>query len=113
MVFVLFLFQEFRRALVQMFADNDDQDCVFMECSKNLRKHPHMLIECIPLERELGDMAPIYFKVSVYSESLSRKLHDSIVYKIDLINALFSCDFTESYSRERKGMVSKQETGRS
>ena len=68
--YVLYLFQEFRRALVQMFADNDDQDCVFMECSKNLRKHPHMLIECIPLERELGDMAPIYFKVSVCSESL-------------------------------------------
>ena len=52
-----------------MFAENDDQDCVFMECSKNLRKHPHMLIECIPLERELGDMAPIYFKVGVCSQS--------------------------------------------
>ena len=74
--YVLYLFQEFRRALVQMFAENDDQDCVFMECSKNLRKHPHMLIECIPLERELGDMAPIYFKVSVYSESRNEKLHN-------------------------------------
>ena len=46
-----------------MFADNEDQDCVFIECSRQLKRHPHMVIECIPLDRELGDMAPIYFKV--------------------------------------------------
>lgn len=46
-----------------MYAANDDQDCVFMECSMNLNRQPHMVIDCIPLDRELGDSAPIYFKV--------------------------------------------------
>lgn len=48
---------------MKMFTNNDDQDCVFMECSKNIRRNPHMVIECVPMDRELGDMAPIYFKV--------------------------------------------------
>jgi len=52
-----------------MFAD-DGQDCVFIECSKNLKRLPHMAIECVPLPQELGDLAPIYFKVS-YSSILA------------------------------------------
>lgn len=41
-----------------------DEDCVFMETCMRLNHFPHMAIECIPLPRELGDMAPIYFKAS-------------------------------------------------
>lgn len=26
----------------------------------------HMFIECVPLEAELGDVAPVYFKASIY-----------------------------------------------
>ena len=44
----------------------DDEDIVFMETSMRLKSYPHMSIECIPLPRELGDMAPIYFKVLEY-----------------------------------------------
>ena len=56
--------QAFRKQLVQMFT-SQDQDVVFMETSMHLRHFPHMTLECIPLEREIGDMAPIYFKVTV------------------------------------------------
>ncbi len=45
-----------------MFSDRDE-DCVFMETSKNLKFHPHMSVEVIPMDKEVGDMAPIYFKV--------------------------------------------------
>jgi hypothetical protein len=30
-----------------------------------LKKHYHMVYECIPLPKEVGDMAPIYFKVII------------------------------------------------
>src|SRR4029434_4120077 len=53
--------QMFRRALVKMFEDQD-LDCVFMETHMNLKKRMHMVFECVPLPKELGDMAPIYFK---------------------------------------------------
>lgn len=54
--------QLFRRALVRMF-QSQDLDCVFMELHINPRQRRHMVLECIPLPRELGDMAPIYYKV--------------------------------------------------
>ncbi|XP_061781391.1 CWF19-like protein 2 [Nerophis lumbriciformis] len=53
--------QLFRRSLVRMF-ESQDMDCVFMETHLNPRRRQHMVLECIPLPRELGDMAPIYFK---------------------------------------------------
>lgn len=57
--------QLFRRTLVRMF-ESQDLDCVFMETHLNPRQRRHMVLECIPLPRELGDMAPIYFKVCVF-----------------------------------------------
>ncbi len=45
-----------------MLADQDE-DCIFVETAKNVAHQPHMFIECIPLPKEIGDMAPIYFKV--------------------------------------------------
>lgn len=56
--------QLFRRTLVRMF-ESQELDCVFMETHMNPRRRQHMVLECIPLPRELGDMAPIYFKVCV------------------------------------------------
>ena len=57
-----------------------EEDVVFMETHKQLRKQHHMVIECIPLPKEIGDMSPIYFKVcpskpvySINSRILSRK----------------------------------------
>uniref|UniRef100_A0A1A7WB14 CWF19-like protein 2 n=2 Tax=Iconisemion striatum TaxID=60296 RepID=A0A1A7WB14_9TELE len=56
--------QLFRRALVRMF-ESQELDCVFMETHMNPRRKQHMVLECIPLPRELGDMAPIYFKKAI------------------------------------------------
>jgi hypothetical protein len=56
--------QKFRMSLTRLFAERDE-DCVFMETAMNLSRHPHMCIECIPLPREVGDLAPIYFKKAI------------------------------------------------
>lgn len=40
-----------------------EEDVVFIETHKQLRKQHHMIIECIPLPKEVGDMSPVYFKV--------------------------------------------------
>uniref|UniRef100_A0A914WUD0 CWF21 domain-containing protein n=1 Tax=Plectus sambesii TaxID=2011161 RepID=A0A914WUD0_9BILA len=53
-----------RKGLVAMLADRDE-DCVFIESAKNVQHQPHMCIECIPLPKELGDAAPIYFKKAI------------------------------------------------
>lgn len=57
--------QSFRKALCRMFAENDDQDCVFFECAKGLKRQPHMIIECVPLPRDIGDMSPMYFQKAI------------------------------------------------
>ncbi|XP_037533944.1 CWF19-like protein 2 [Nematolebias whitei] len=54
----------FRQALVRMF-ESQELDCVFMETHMNPRRRQHMVLECIPLPKELGDMAPIYFKKAI------------------------------------------------
>ncbi|KAI5625453.1 CWF19-like protein 2 [Silurus asotus] len=56
--------QLFRKSLVQMF-ESQGLDCVFLETHMNPKKRIHMLYECVPLPRELGDMAPIYFKKAI------------------------------------------------
>ena len=56
--------QIFRKGLTRMFSDQGE-DCVFMETCMNLKRYPHMVIECVPLPKEIGDVAPIYFKVIV------------------------------------------------
>ena len=39
-----------------------DEDILFLE-TFYLRKRQHLVVECLPLPKELGDTAPIYFKV--------------------------------------------------
>ncbi|NXF51875.1 C19L2 protein, partial [Oceanites oceanicus] len=53
--------QVFRNALVKMF-EAKDLDCVFLETNMSMKKRYHMVYECIPLPKEVGDVAPIYFK---------------------------------------------------
>ena len=36
---------------------------MFMEMNRNLNNKRHMMIECVPVDKEVGDLAPIYFKV--------------------------------------------------
>lgn len=55
---------DFRKALTKMFSAKNE-DVIFFETAKNLEKYPHMYIECIPLNKEEGDLAPIYFKKAI------------------------------------------------
>ena len=54
----------YKRSLVKMFQENDE-DVIFMETSKNLKSYPHLVIECVPVPREVGDMAPICFQKAI------------------------------------------------
>nr|XP_033805038.1 CWF19-like protein 2 isoform X2 [Geotrypetes seraphini] len=71
--------QTFRKALVKMF-ETKGLDCVFLETNMNMKKRYHMLYECIPLPKEVGDMAPIYFKKAIMESdeewSMNKKLID-------------------------------------
>ncbi|KAM5179709.1 CWF19-like protein 2 isoform 1-T1 [Mantella aurantiaca] len=71
--------QVFRKALVKMFAEKD-LDCVFLETNMNMKKRFHLVYECIPLPKETGDMAPIYFKKAIMESdeewSMNKKLID-------------------------------------
>ncbi|NXG79106.1 C19L2 protein, partial [Baryphthengus martii] len=72
-------FPMFRHALVKMFEDKD-LDCVFLETNMSMKKRYHMVYECIPLPKEVGDMAPIYFKKAIMESdeewSVNKKLID-------------------------------------
>ncbi|XP_066943076.1 CWF19-like protein 2 isoform X2 [Macrobrachium rosenbergii] len=56
--------QSFRRSLVRMF-NSRDEDCIFFETAKRFRNYPHMVIHCVPLPKDIGDMAPVYFKKAI------------------------------------------------
>ncbi|KAK2519051.1 Cwf19l2 [Columba guinea] len=71
--------QMFRSALVKMF-EAKDLDCVFLETNMGMKKRYHMVYECIPLPKEVGDTAPIYFKKAIMESdeewSVNKKLID-------------------------------------
>ncbi|KAM8976477.1 CWF19-like protein 2 [Pelodytes ibericus] len=71
--------QMFRKALVKMF-EARDLDCVFLESNINMKKRLHLVYECIPVPKEVGDMAPIYFKKAIQESdeewSMNKKLID-------------------------------------
>ncbi|XP_042637603.1 CWF19-like protein 2 [Orycteropus afer afer] len=71
--------QMFRKSLVKMFEDKG-LDCIFLETNMNMKKQYHMVYECIPLPKEVGDMAPIYFKKAIVESdeewSMNKKLID-------------------------------------
>ncbi|XP_036048524.1 CWF19-like protein 2 isoform X2 [Onychomys torridus] len=71
--------QMFRKSLVKMFEDKG-LDCIFLETNMGMKKQYHMIYECIPLPREVGAMAPIYFKKAIMESdeewSMNKKLID-------------------------------------
>ncbi|XP_037697238.1 CWF19-like protein 2 isoform X2 [Choloepus didactylus] len=71
--------QMFRKALVKMF-QSKGLDCIFLETNRSMKKQYHMVYECIPLPKEMGDMAPIYFKKAIMESdeewSINKKLID-------------------------------------
>ncbi|XP_051962661.1 CWF19-like protein 2 [Xyrauchen texanus] len=70
--------QMFRRALVQTF-ESQDLDCVFLETHMNPKRHLHMVYECVPLPKELGDMAPIYFKKAIMESDEEWAMNKKVV----------------------------------
>ncbi|KAG6441094.1 hypothetical protein O3G_MSEX001629 [Manduca sexta] len=51
----------YRKALTQFFNSNN-MDVVFYETASKLNRYPHIVINCVPMPRDVGDMASIYFK---------------------------------------------------
>uniref|UniRef100_A0A671PQT8 CWF19-like protein 2 n=1 Tax=Sinocyclocheilus anshuiensis TaxID=1608454 RepID=A0A671PQT8_9TELE len=70
--------QMFRRALVRMF-ESQELDCVFLETHMNPKRQLHMMYECVPLPRELGDMAPIYFKKAIMESDEEWAMNKKVV----------------------------------
>ncbi|NP_001028924.2 CWF19-like protein 2 [Danio rerio] len=70
--------QMFRRALVRMF-ESQELDCVFLETHMNPKRHLHMVYECVPMPRELGDMAPIYFKKAIMESDEEWAMNKKVV----------------------------------
>lgn len=53
-----------RKALVNMFQSSNN-DVIFFECATLLHHFNHMVIECVPVPKEEGVMAHIYFKKAI------------------------------------------------
>ena len=70
----------FRKGLTQMFA-NRGLDVVFMETYTSVKRKTHMFIDCIPVPREEGGLAPMYFKKAILESdeewAQNRKLIDT------------------------------------
>ena len=54
----------FQKGLTRMFSDHD-KDVIFTECYSSPARKAHMYIDCIPLPREEGSLAPMYFKKAI------------------------------------------------
>ncbi|XP_065832740.1 CWF19-like protein 2 homolog isoform X2 [Oscarella lobularis] len=54
----------FRKGLVAMFSD-EEKDVIFIENAVRLSRHPHMVIECIPVPKNEGHVARLYFKKAI------------------------------------------------
>lgn len=70
----------FRKGLTRMFLDKE-MDVIFMETYTHNKKHMHMFIECIPLPKEEGYLAPMYYKKAIQESdaewSENKKLIDT------------------------------------
>ena len=54
----------FQKGLTRMFADRD-MDVIFTEMYSQSKRKSHMYIECIPLPKDEGSLAPMYFKKAI------------------------------------------------
>ena len=54
----------FKKGLTRMFSDME-QDVVYIESYTDTKRKAHMMIECIPIPKEEGFMAPMYFKKAI------------------------------------------------
>ena len=54
----------FQKGLTRMFADRK-MDVIFTEMYSHSKRKSHMYIECIPLPKDEGSLAPMYFKKAI------------------------------------------------
>lgn len=64
----------FQKGLARMFSDRN-KDVIFTECYTSAAKRSHMSIDCIPVPKDEGSMAPMYFKKAIL-ESDSEWAHN-------------------------------------
>lgn len=72
--------KSFQRSLTKMFDDNN-MDVIFTECYTSPIKRSHMYIDCLPVPKDEGSMAPMYFKKAILESdsewAQNRKLIDT------------------------------------
>jgi hypothetical protein len=54
----------YRKGLTRMFSDRD-MDVVYMETYTHSKRQGHMCIECIPIPKDVGHLAQMYFKKAI------------------------------------------------
>lgn len=69
---------DMRKDLVKLFKSKSEE-VIFFETAVSLHKFPHMFIECIPMPKEEGDMAPIYFKKAIDESETEWALNKKLV----------------------------------
>lgn len=55
--------KNYKIALTKMFLEKD-MDVVFFESARSFRHYPHCFVQCVPLDKEIGELSPIYFQVN-------------------------------------------------
>lgn len=55
---------DLRKKLVHLL-EEDEEDVIFFESALYIDKHPHMILHCVPVPKEVGDTAPIFFKKAI------------------------------------------------
>jgi hypothetical protein len=70
----------FQKGLSKMFTDNN-MDVIFTECYSSTARRSHMYIDCIPIPKKEGSMAPMYFKKAILESDVewsdNKKLIDT------------------------------------
>ncbi|KAK6634208.1 hypothetical protein RUM44_004816 [Polyplax serrata] len=54
----------YKKLLTRMFSEQG-MDTIFFENARAFRHYPHCYIQCVPLDKESGDLAPIYFQKAI------------------------------------------------
>ncbi|XP_025987934.1 CWF19-like protein 2 [Solenopsis invicta] len=70
--------KELKRKLTRMFTDEDFYP-IFFEVYKRRCKFSHMQLECIPLPREIGELAPIYFKKALLECEIEWSVNKKVI----------------------------------
>eukprot|EP00912_Choanoflagellata_sp_UC4_P000736 UC4_evm3s461 len=68
----------FMRCVSRMFRDMN-YDVIFMETAMGFRRHPHTCIECIPLEGEAAEIAPMCFKKAIQECDVEWSQHKKVI----------------------------------